>query len=145
MGDIREKIRKPIRARRIGSSGPLYVPPELKEEGFEYYWQIHSPQNAFSLMEAKSKGWTFVPSSHLNKLGEEMLGDESLGLSYKQGDYIACPAGGGATLYLMRIPSKLYQENLNEDDEARRARRRAKDKELETKPGVYKKHEIYNQ
>lgn len=144
MSNIREPARKSIRGKRLGSAGPLYVPPEVKDPGYEYRWEKVSNQNPFAVTEAKLRGWEFVPAEHLNRLGEGVMGDGDIGISYRTGNYITCPAGDGGQLYLMRIKSEIYQENLREDAEERKNVKKQREKELESQPGVYKKHELYD-
>tara|TARA_R110000823_G_scaffold273974_2_gene392949 strand:- start:63 stop:458 length:396 start_codon:yes stop_codon:yes gene_type:complete len=73
----------------MSSGNKLHVPESLKKEGYQNYWQVDRP----GVLEQMERAWW------------EKVKDD-------RGDSVTVPAGGGETLYLMRIEQKYYDEDI---------------------------------
>lgn len=138
--EIREPVRTNIRARTVGSRGPLFVPPEIKEPGYEYAIIDVSDNNMNELVQRKRDGWRFVPKEHLTKynIDLEELDDSGITNTYTDGKYICMGTGAGTRGYLMRIPLDQYKEIQSVEREENQRRLRAKEAALENQEGGYR-------
>jgi hypothetical protein len=73
----------------MSAGNKLHVPESLKKEGYQNYWQVDRP----GVIEQMERAWW------------EKVKDE-------RGEAVTVPAGGGETLYLMRIEQKYYDEDI---------------------------------
>ena len=73
----------------MSAGNKLHVPDALKEEGYQYYWEVDRPGR---IEQMEAAWWEKVKDS--------------------RGDHVTTPAGGGETHYLMRIEQKYYDEDM---------------------------------
>ncbi len=73
----------------MSAGGKLNIPEGLKQEGYQYYWQVDRP----GILEQMERAWW------------EKVKDE-------RGDHVTVPGGSGETLYLMHIEQKYYDEDM---------------------------------
>ena len=76
----------------MSAGNKLMVPPELKEEGYQYYWSIYGPDHPGKVDQMKRAWWEPVKD-----------GD---------GNNVEIPAGKGNTHLLMRTEQKYYDEDM---------------------------------
>ncbi len=113
--------RDEIRRSLNDAQGPLFVPLYLKNDEFEYYWEIHDTKMPFKFSQAIRLGYTFVTTDEMPGL-ESLIDRSSASSSYVQeNDRIGIKVGDTKTQYLLKIPKvrhKIIQELKSEEADA---------------------------
>jgi hypothetical protein len=108
----RVKRDEPVRAARVpvsSSRAPLEV-KGFDHKNFYGRWVADIDERIQTFLDG---GYEFTKKSDIHKAGERTV-DSSSGLDSR----VSKPGGRGATLYLMQLPRKFYEEDRKAKDAA---------------------------